>query len=145
MRRRALEAALVAWGGIVLWLFCRSSRDLLGSATARLATLGLGGLSCYAIWLTGFRAGRRLFPADAEAHDPIEASSLGVGLGPGVVIGAIVCLGALGLFRPWAAWGLLGFLLAGPHGAFVREMAARARAIAAGRAREHVLGAADLG
>lgn len=128
-RRRAILAAL--WGSGVLAVFVVSTRSVAAPLADLVLKLGLC-LSCtYALLLCGFGVHRRMGPHLEEVSEPAESFALELALGALIVALSMMALGVAGLFKPWAAWGLLGVAMLGPHRDFLRTTARRVRTLAA--------------
>lgn len=115
----------LAWGAGALALFLAGAMPLVGTLRETLLTLGTGALVAYAFWWTGFRVLCRLEAHRTYGSDPIERTAIELGLGILAFMLAALALGALGLFKPWAAIALVGVSLIGSHGPFLRDLAAR--------------------
>ncbi len=124
------QLVLMAWAVVVLACFISGTNSLLGSLWTTFSTLGTGLLCAYAFWLTGFRLWRRVGGNASAAWDPLETSAIELGLGTLVFMIAVLCLGAVWLFEPWAAWALIAVSLLGRHTAFLRELGSRREILA---------------
>ncbi len=107
---------LIGWSIVIIVLFLGQMRRFLGTSLDTAATVGLGGLTVYIAWLTGFRIWRACKGPEVPA--PLEASLYEVGLGALALVAAVFCMGCVQLYTPVAAYSLLAVLLLAPHRRF---------------------------
>lgn len=128
MPKVLLEALFALWSASVVVLFAALAPPLSVGSSRTLALLGLGALSLAAFWFLGYRLMRRLGPLAPQTSDPLERCILEFALGTGAAMLLFAALGFVGLQRPWAAWGFLGFCLAADPRRFLRELRSRTHA-----------------
>ena len=132
MLRRLGIVLLAVWSLLILGIFIGTSSSLVLPLAGFFKLLGFALLTLCTFMFGGWRARRFLARWLPGNLDPIESTVYEFSLGVGIVIFAMILMGALGLYNLWALGVLIVCLLSGNPLPFLKELKSRLNCLSEG-------------